>query len=165
MPHSKIAFLDKDGTLIQDIGKPPSENEIVLLPGVPQALRALRGMDYALVIVTNQAAIGRGEYSEAALRTQIKELKQRLWVAAAVTIDRVYHCPHVPADRCPCRKPLPGMLVQGLSDLGIDNKKRAVMVGDNWTDVAAARAAKIRGYQIERNSGGLFDLVDRGVFK
>lgn len=165
MPHSKVVFLDKDGTLIQDIGKPPSENEVVLLPGVPQALRALRAMDYALVIATNQAAIGRGEYSEAALRLQLRRLKELLWNAAGVTIDRMYHCPHVPADHCPCRKPLPGMLVQGMTDLGSPPKKHCVMIGDNWTDVAAARAAKIRGYQIERNSGGLFDLVDRGVFK
>lgn len=165
MPHSKIALLDKDGTLIQDIGRPPHESEIVLLPGVPQALRALRDMDYALVIVTNQAAISRGEYTEAALRTQLRRLRELLWNAAGVTIDRVYHCPHVPADHCPCRKPLPGMLVQAMTDLGSPLKKRCFMVGDNWTDIAAARAAKIRGYQIERNSGGLFDLVDRGVFK
>lgn len=131
---------------------------------MPQALAALRAKDYALAIVTNQAAIGRGEFTEQALREQIARLKHLLWNAAAVTIDRVYWCPHQPADRCPCRKPLPGMLVQAMADLGSPRRKHCHVVGDDWTDVAAARAAKVRGYQIERNSGGLFDLVDRGVF-
>lgn len=165
MPHAKLAMLDKDGTLIQDIGRPPYVDEVVLLPGVPQALQRLRHMDYALVIVTNQSAIARGEYTEQALRDQLKRLKELLWNAAGVTIDRVYHCPHQPSDRCPCRKPLPGMLVQARADMKPTLKRGVCMVGDNWTDVAAARAAKVTGYQIERNSGGLFDLVDRGVIK
>lgn len=165
MAHAKLVMLDRDGTLIQDIGRPPHVDEIVLLPGVPQALRTLRHMDYALVVVTNQSAIGRGECTERDFQAQMRRLKELLWNAAAVTLDRVYHCPHVPADRCPCRKPLPGMLVQAREAMQPRLRRSIYMVGDDWTDVAAARAAKVKGLQIERNSGGLFDLVDRGVIK
>jgi D-glycero-D-manno-heptose 1,7-bisphosphate phosphatase len=162
--RKKLLLLDKDGTLIQNIGRPPHLNEVVLLPGVPQALKRLRALDYSLVIVTNQAAIGRGEYTEEALRQQVKKIREMLWAEGA-EIDRIYHCPHKPSDRCPCRKPLGGMLVQAIADAGYPLKKHCKMVGDNWTDIAAARAAGIKGYQIEQNSGGLFDLVEREVFK
>ena len=165
MGHAKLAMLDRDGTLIQDIGRPPHVDEIVLLPGVPQALKRLRHMDYALVVVTNQSAIARGELTETEFQAQMRRLKELLWGASGVTLDRVYHCPHAVSDRCPCRKPLPGMLVQARADLQPTLKRSTWMLGDDWTDVAAARAAGVRGYQIERNSGGLFDLVDRGVLK
>lgn len=131
-------FLDRDGTLIVDVGYPRDPARVALLPGVGAALRALAAR-YALVIVSNQSGLARGRISPdeaAAVHARVVEA----FAAEGVRFDGSYYCPHGPDDGCPCRKPAPGMLRQAAADLGLD-LAASVMVGDKEADVEAGRAA------------------------
>jgi D-glycero-D-manno-heptose 1,7-bisphosphate phosphatase len=95
-----------------------------------------------VVIVTNQGGIGRGYMTEADLAA----IHARMLAALEATggkVEAVVHCPHAPADACPCRKPKPGMLQRAAAEHGLD-LARSVFVGDHLTDVQAARAAGCR---------------------
>lgn len=135
-------FLDRDGTLIEDSGYLSNPNHVRLLPGARDALRELRSYGYALVLVSNQSGIGRGMIP----RAQAKAVHERLvheLAAGAVLLDAALYCPHIPEDRCVCRKPEPAMLRQAATDLGI-RLDRSVMVGDKACDVEAGHRAGCR---------------------
>jgi D-glycero-D-manno-heptose 1,7-bisphosphate phosphatase len=135
-------FLDRDGTLIEDVGYPRDPETVRLLEGAVEALVALRRAGYALVVVSNQSGIGRGivkqEQAEAVHERFVEELR-----AHGVELDDVRYCPHTPEDACDCRKPAAGLLLASADELGID-LARSFMVGDNPTDVDAGRAAGCR---------------------
>ena len=135
-------FLDRDGTLIEDVGYPRDPETVRLLQGAVEALVALRRAGYALVVVSNQSGIGRGivkqEQAEAVHERFVEELR-----AHGVELDDVRYCPHTPEDACDCRKPAAGLLLASADELGID-LARSFMVGDNPTDVDAGRAAGCR---------------------
>ena len=135
-------FLDRDGTLIEDVGYPRDPETVRLLEGAVEALAALRRAGYALVVVSNQSGIGRGivkqEQAEAVHERFVEELR-----AHGVELDDVRYCPHTPEDACDCRKPAAGLLLASADELGID-LARSFMVGDNPTDVDAGRAAGCR---------------------
>jgi D-glycero-D-manno-heptose 1,7-bisphosphate phosphatase len=164
MQRTKAIFLDRDGTLIQDIGRPQHADEIVVLPGVGEALSKLRSLGYELVICTNQAAIGRGELMIKEFDAQNSRMKELLWEQGG-EIDRIYYCPHRPEDLCQCRKPRPGMLLQAMRDMKLEKSRLSAMVGDKWDDMQAGKNAKIRGLKIDRNSDGLYQLVKAKVFR
>ena len=111
-------FLDRDGTLIEHVHYLTDPTHVRLIPGVAQALVRLRRGGFALVVVTNQSAIGRGMLTEETLGKIHLELSRQL-AACGATIDGIYHCPDVPAviDRTVVensdRKPGPGMLLRG----------------------------------------------------
>jgi D-glycero-D-manno-heptose 1,7-bisphosphate phosphatase len=112
-----------------------------------------------LVVVTNQAAIGRGMIDEAFLDLVHRTLDERLAPARA-TIDRYYYCPHFVDSRderyrvaCRCRKPGPAMIEQAVRDMGLD-PARSFMVGDRWSDVKAGHAAGTRSILIRTGHGG-----------
>lgn len=131
-------FIDRDGTLIADVGYPRDPALVEPLPGAFEALRAL-GARFALVIVSNQSGIGRGRITEAeahAVHARVVEVFAR----AGVTFAGAYYCPHGPDAGCACRKPAPGLLLDAARELGLD-LAGSVMVGDKASDVAAGRAA------------------------
>src|SRR5689334_21653871 len=103
-------FLDRDGVITRPVvreGKPyppGSLEELELLPGVPQALRALREAGYCLVVVTNQPDVARGRIS----RAQVDAMNHRL--QSTLPLDAICVCVHDDQDRCDCRKPLPGLI-------------------------------------------------------
>jgi D-glycero-D-manno-heptose 1,7-bisphosphate phosphatase len=129
-------IVDRDGTVIEDCGYVSSTDQMVLLPGVVDALAQARKHGVVVVLATNQAAIGRGIVTEAAV-TALHE-----WLGTQVELDAVYFCPHHPDDRCACRKPMPGLLEQAITDLDLD-RARTVFVGDKVTDCEAGRAAGV----------------------
>jgi len=165
MQRTKAIFLDRDGTLIQDIGRPQHPEEISILPGVGDALGKLRVLGYEIVVCTNQAAMGRGELLLREFEEQNRVMKDKLWNDYGAEIDRIYFCPHRPEDLCQCRKPRPGMILQAFRDMKLERNRLCAMVGDKWDDMQAGRNAKIRGFKIDRNSDGLWNLVKEGVFK
>jgi len=113
--------------------------DVELLPGSLEALARLTAAGYDLVVLTNQSAIGR----RLVTRAVVDEINRRLAEAAEQLGGRIRAflvCPHAPADDCDCRKPRPGLLLRAQDELGID-LSRAVMIGDQLSDVAAARAA------------------------
>jgi histidinol-phosphate phosphatase family protein len=140
-------FLDRDGTLVEEVPYLHDPARVMLLPGV-DALAGLTAAGYALVVVTNQAGVARGLYDEAAVDAVRRRLAELL-AGAGVRLDAVLHCPHHPegsvpgyARRCRCRKPGPGMLEAAAGRLGLD-LAASFMVGNHPTDVGAAVAAGV----------------------
>jgi D-glycero-D-manno-heptose 1,7-bisphosphate phosphatase len=141
-------FLDRDGTLVEEVPYLHEPARVALLPGTA-ALGRLAAAGYALVVATNQAGVARGLYDEAAVDRVHRRLRELL-AADGVALDAVLHCPHhregtVPgyARACRCRKPGPGMLEAAAERLDLD-LGASFMVGNHESDTAAARAAGVR---------------------
>lgn len=142
------AFIDRDGVINEERNYVHRVDDFVILPGVPEALRRFRDAGYVLVVVTNQAGIGRGMYSEADFHELTRHMQARLAEYDA-SVDAVYFCPHHPTagvgayrTNCNCRKPHPGMLLDAQRDWPID-MTRSVLVGDKLSDVQAGLAAGV----------------------
>jgi len=138
----RAVFLDRDGTLIEDPGYLSDPAGVRLLPGVPEALQAIRSAGYLLVLVSNQSGIGRGYFTrkqaEAVHRRVVHELARK-----GVVLDDARYCPHAPEEDCSCRKPRPGLLLAAASDLGIDLES-SFMVGNSSADIGAGKNAGCR---------------------
>jgi D-glycero-D-manno-heptose 1,7-bisphosphate phosphatase len=152
-------FLDRDGTLIEERGYLDRLALLQLFPFTTDALRLLNRAGYATVVVTNQAAIGRGVIDEPFLHSVHAEIDTRL-AAGNAHIDRYYFCPHhAEADLeayrrvCECRKPAPGMILQACREMDLD-PARSVMVGDRWLDVRCGHAAGTRSVLVRTGHGG-----------
>ena len=136
----RAVFLDRDGVINRSIvrdGKPyapTSWSEIEILPDVPDALVKLRDAEYLNIVVTNQPDISTGLQTHSSVDLIHKYLKSEL------ALDAFFVCPHVNADRCECRKPLPGLIIQAARDLHID-VSQSFMVGDRWRDIEAGQKA------------------------
>ena len=136
----RAAFLDRDGVINRAIvreGKPhpPSSlDEIEWLPGVGDAITALRSLGFRVIVVTNQPDVGRGVQARETVEAIHAELRRRY------PIDDVKVCYHVEEDGCGCRKPKTGMLLDAAKQWGVD-VSRSVMIGDRWRDIEAGRAA------------------------
>lgn len=136
-------FLDRDGTLIRDVGYLTRPEQIELLDGVPAAIRALREAGFRTVVVTNQSAVARGWLTEAALR-QIHRLIEDRLAEKGARLDAIYYCPHHPSEGieayrvvCDCRKPKPGMIQRAVNDLALE-PKRSYVLGDQNVDLELA---------------------------
>ena len=129
-------FLDRDGTLNQAYGDHPPANpsELVLLPGVADAVWRLKEAGFDLVVVTNQPDVARGTQS----RDRVEAINECL--RRQLPVDEIVICYHDDSDNCDCRKPKAGMLVHASLRRGLD-LTRSYMVGDRRTDVAAGCAA------------------------
>ncbi len=142
-------FLDRDGTLIESVHYLSDPRDVRLIADVPGALRRLRQAGYALVVVSNQSAIGRGRISEQRL-LEINDRMCRLFAEQGVAFDALYHCPVVPrlADRTVVehsdRKPGPGLLQRAARELALDIS-RSWMIGDMISDALAGSNARCRG--------------------
>ena len=141
-------FLDRDGVITRPIvraGKPyapRSLEELELLPGVPEALNALRGAGYCLIVVTNQPDVARGIAS----RAEVDAMHRRL--QSTLPLDAIRMCVHDDQDRCDCRKPLPGLITRAARELDIDCATSS-LVGDRWRDVEAGRRAGCRTFFVD----------------
>ena len=141
-------FLDRDGVITRPLvreGKPypPGRlEEMELLPGVREALRALRQAGYCLVVVTNQPDVARGTTS----RAEVDAINRRL--QSTLPLDAIRMCVHDDQDRCDCRKPLPGLITQAARELDIDCATSS-LVGDRWRDIEAGRRAGCKTYFID----------------
>jgi D-glycero-D-manno-heptose 1,7-bisphosphate phosphatase len=157
----KGVLLDRDGTLVDfhrdaELGAVVSAfhpDQLRLLPGVVEGLRALCDAGYVLAVATNQPGAAKGQVPRAAIERTNRALVERL-AERGVVIARVATCLHHPeggpggdpelARACACRKPAPGMLVDLCRDLGLD-PAASWMIGDGAVDMEAARAAGLRG--------------------
>lgn len=144
-----VVFLDKDGTLVEDIPYDADPARVRLLPGAGAAARALHTAGWRLAIVTNQSGVARGLFAEAALagvETRVRELLGE-W---GVPLAGFFYCPHHPDGRvpgyavaCRCRKPEPGLILMAAARLGVA-PAGCWMVGDRPSDVEAGRRAGCR---------------------
>ena len=145
-------FLDRDGTLIEDVGYPSRPEEIRILGGVARALSRLAAAGYQLIVVTNQSAIARGRLTEDDLHRFHQALDDQLDLLGA-RVDAYYACPHLPdpsqavrpelAVECDCRKPKPGLILRAAQDMDLD-LDQSWLVGDKWRDIAAGQAAGVQ---------------------
>jgi D-glycero-D-manno-heptose 1,7-bisphosphate phosphatase len=145
-PARPAVFLDRDGTLVEEVPYLHDPKLVRLVPGAAAALRDLRAAGFALAVVTNQAGVARGHYGEEAVERVHRRLCELL-AAGGVALDGVWYCPHHPdgavprlARRCRCRKPGPGMLEAAAADLGLD-LAASFLIGNHPSDAGAARAA------------------------
>ena len=145
-------FLDRDGVINRN--RPDhikTWGEFEFLPGVLHALRRLAGVGLPMLVVSNQAAIGRGLTPRAAVdeihRRMVAEIR-----AAGGRIDNVLYCPHRPEDDCACRKPRPGLLLLAAERLGLCLAS-SCLVGDAEADVLAAQAAGCRAVLVKSGRG------------
>jgi D-glycero-D-manno-heptose 1,7-bisphosphate phosphatase len=138
-------FIDRDGTLTEEVGYVNHPWRLQLLPRAREAIRRLNDANVAAVPVTNQAGIARGSFSESVVQAVNESLSAQL-ARAGARLDGPYACLHHPTEgeapyraRCDCRKPKPGLLLRAVGDLGRD-LARCTMVGDKASDLVAARA-------------------------
>ena len=141
--------MDRDGTLTDEVGYVNHPRRLRLQPRSAQAIRRLNGAGVAAVVVTNQAGIARGYFSEDVLAAVNAALVAQLKDEGAY-LDGIYVCPHHPTagERpyrmvCECRKPRPGLLFRAASELGLD-LSRSTLVGDKASDLVAGRAAGVQ---------------------
>ena len=147
-PLRRAVFLDRDGTVAEEVGYVNHVSRVRLLPGSAAALKRIREAGFLSVVVTNQAGVAR-DYFEEAIVHQANQRLRDLLAAEGASLDAIYYCPHHPREGtppyrqdCDCRKPRPGMLLGAAGELGID-LTRSYMVGDGVVDVAAGRAAGV----------------------
>jgi len=126
----KAVFLDRDGTLIEEVNFLSSVDELRLFPYTFEAVKLLKDAGFLIIVVTNQSGIGRGIYDEAAMNAIHDEMQLQL----EGMIDAFYFCPHLPCDGCSCRKPSLGMLESAVKDFAID-LSNSWMIGDKKIDV------------------------------
>lgn len=136
---NKVLFLDRDGVinckLEGDYVK--KWDEFCFLPGVFEAIRAIKEKGYIVIIVTNQRGIARGFMTEKDLeevhQRMIEELERH-----GAQVDDIFYCPHDLSDNCDCRKPQPGMLIQAQKKWNIDFAQ-SYIIGDSDCDIEAGR--------------------------
>ena len=166
----RIVFLDRDGTLNEEVHYLHRREDLKLIPGVPQALRLLKQAGYRLVVVTNQAGVARGYYKESDVEA-LHRYMNRVLEREGAAVDAYYYCPHHPEHglgkyktQCRCRKPGTGMFEMAEKDFEVD-KAHSFMVGDKLLDVEAGRNYGIAsilvgtGYGREQHQKDM----DRGV--
>jgi D-glycero-D-manno-heptose 1,7-bisphosphate phosphatase len=163
-PLRPAVFLDRDGTLNEDLGYVHRFADFRWLPGAKAAIRRLNGASVYVFVVTNQSGVARGLFGEDAVTALHARICEELRTLGA-WIDDFRYCPHHPDAGtgpyrrvCACRKPAPGMILDLIAHWPVD-KARSVMVGDKTIDVEAGRAAGITA-EIVR-SGELEGFVDR----
>ncbi|MFI5271429.1 MAG: D-glycero-alpha-D-manno-heptose-1,7-bisphosphate 7-phosphatase [Ktedonobacterales bacterium] len=135
-------FLDRDGVINRNrAGYVKHWDEFSFLPGARQAIARLTRAGYRLIVITNQACVGKGLLPNAALDDLHRRMLREIGLAGG-RIETVLYCPHRSDEGCPCRKPAPGLLLRARDEYGVD-LRRAVLVGDSLTDMRAAGAAGV----------------------
>lgn len=145
----RAVFLDRDGTVCEEVGYVNHIDRLRLYPWAASAIRRLNLARFKVVIVTNQSGVARGLFPESLVRECHEKLEREL-AASQASVDAFYYCPHHPAGAvaayrvdCTCRKPRPGMMERAARDLGVDIAASYV-VGDKYTDVLMAHRAGAR---------------------
>lgn len=143
---SSAVFLDRDGTINEDVGYPANTGDLILLPGSASAIGALNRQGLKVVVISNQSGIGRGFFGHTEVNNLNLELNKRLRAQGA-WIDSFYYCPHAPAadgePACDCRKPGTGLFDRAADELEIELRS-SFMVGDKLSDITAGASCGCR---------------------
>lgn len=141
MPERAV-FLDRDGTLIEDVGHLHRLQDVYVYPNAFEAVRRINQRGLPAIVITNQSAVARGFLTEDELRRLHRGLR-KMFLEKGARLDAFYYCPHHPEGNepyrqvCQCRKPEPGLLLQAAEDLEIELNTSHV-IGDRLADVGAA---------------------------
>lgn len=143
-------FLDRDGTINEQMGYINHISRFILLPRAAAAIRRLNQAGVPVVVVTNQSGLARGYFPESLL-TEVHAKMTRQLAEEKAHVDGIYICPHHPEAKeerfraaCDCRKPKTGLFTQAARELDID-LKASYVVGDRWSDLKAAAAVEATG--------------------
>lgn len=151
-------FLDKDGTLVEDVPFNVDPAKLRFTPHALPALQSLQAAGYALVVVSNQSGVALGRFTAHALHELEQALRERLLREGGVRLDGFYCCPHAPEAGCGCRKPAPGLLHRAAAALQLD-LGRSWMVGDILDDIEAGQRAGCRGVLLDVGHETLWQLT------
>jgi D-glycero-D-manno-heptose 1,7-bisphosphate phosphatase len=139
-------FLDRDGTISEEVGYVNHPSRLQVYPWAPQAIRLLNEKGLKVVVVTNQAGVARGYFKEGLVMEVHKRLSDEMTRSGA-HLDAIYYCPHHPSvgdppyrQDCDCRKPKTGMLQRAVDEFGID-LIRSFVIGDRYGDIELAHNA------------------------
>jgi D-glycero-D-manno-heptose 1,7-bisphosphate phosphatase len=142
-------FLDRDGTINEEVGYINRPDQLVIFPFASDGIRIINNLDLKVIIVTNQSGIARGYFSESQL-FKIHRHMMDILTDEGVRIDGIYYCPHHPLEgkgryltECSCRKPKPGMINQAATDQQIDLTK-SYMIGDRFNDIRFAKTMNLK---------------------
>jgi len=146
---NRAVFLDRDGTVTDEVGYLTSLDMLKLIRGAGAAIKRLNEAGYKVVLVTNQSGVARGYFPES-LVDNAHRLLRRMLMEDGALLDGIYYCPHHPSAGntkytivCDCRKPETGLLDRAARDLAID-LEQSFMVGDKWSDVELGHRAGMR---------------------
>ncbi|MBW2038196.1 MAG: HAD-IIIA family hydrolase [Deltaproteobacteria bacterium] len=145
-------FLDRDGTINQEVGYLSAPEAMELLPGAARAIRLINCLGLRAVVVSNQSGVARGYFPLSTVEEANRRLKLLLAQEGAC-LDGIYYCPHHPEDGCPCRKPEPGLLKRAAEELGIDLPS-SYMAGDRAEDIEAIHRVGGKGILVLTGYGG-----------
>ena len=137
-------FLDRDGVINRNRSDyVKSWGEFSFLPGARRAIAQLTSAGYRIIIITNQACVGKGILTRSALDDLHQRMLREIGLAGG-RIETILYCPHRSDEGCRCRKPAPGLLLRARDEYGVD-LRQAIVVGDSVTDMRAAAAAGVPG--------------------
>jgi D-glycero-D-manno-heptose 1,7-bisphosphate phosphatase len=158
MSPLSAVFIDRDGTLIEEVGYLDRPERVELYPWSIDAIRVLNRRGLPVVLVSNQSGVARGFFAMSVVDA-VHERLADLLAAGGARIDAYYYCPHHPdgkvrefARACDCRKPARGLVDRAVTEFGID-PSRSFTVGDRWLDVALARSVGGRGILVRTGYG------------
>lgn len=157
MTLTPALFLDRDGVINIDKGYVHKAEDCVFVEGIFELVIRANKLGYKVFVVTNQAGIARGYYSEAQFLSFSEWMKEQ-FLKHKARIDEIYFCPHHPIQglgdyhrQCDCRKPEPGMFLKAKKTFSIDMAK-SIMVGDNQSDLEAAQRAGVKNLYLFTHS-------------
>lgn len=143
-------FLDRDGTINEQMGYINHISRFVMLPRAAAGIRLLNAQEIPVVVVSNQSGLARGYFPESLIQ-EVHAKMNRVLAEAGAHVDGIYYCPHHPEAKeerfrlaCDCRKPKPGLFLQAAAELDLD-LGRSYVVGDRWSDLKAAAAVHAKG--------------------
>jgi len=168
----KAVFLDRDGVINElvyyeagIIDSPFTVDQFRLCTGAGKAIRRLNNAGFLAIVVSNQPGIARNHFSMVTLEQMNEKMAREISIDGA-HIDKIYYCPHHPEGKnpayrqvCKCRKPEPGLLLQGIDDFGL-NPEECYMVGDNLTDVMAGRRTGCKTILLGKQKCEVCQLMD-----
>ncbi len=155
-------FLDRDGTINEEMGYINHISRFVLLPGVAAAIRRLNQAGLKVVVITNQSGAARG-YFPPALVDEVHHRLKKMLAREGAQVDGIYTCLHGPGEGCSCRKPQPTLILQAADDLHLD-LERSYLVGDRYNDIETAANAGVKGILVLTGYGrGEFEHVGAGA--
>jgi len=151
---NKAVFLDRDGTVNEEVGYMTDLGMLRLIPGAADAIRRLNEAGFKVVLVTNQSGVARGYFPESLVQ-EAHGLLGKMLAEHGARLDAVYYCPHHPTAgdteytmACDCRKPGIGLIARAARELDID-LGRSYMIGDKWTDVEMGQRAGMKSVLVK----------------
>jgi D-glycero-D-manno-heptose 1,7-bisphosphate phosphatase len=153
-------FLDRDGTISEEVGYLNDVRSFRMFPYTAAAIRRLNDADLPVIVVTNQSGVAHGFFPESMVET-VHDVMTRQLADAGAHLNAIYYCPHALEDDCDCRKPKPGLLQRAVREHAVD-LRRSFVVGDRYGDIELAHGSGGRGILV-RTGYGEEDLRQNGA--